>query len=193
MKGVKICSNSIQTMMIFLLIIISRLCLSIEASTCKPNGRIIGKKLKSGQCNRGEESNCCKPGKPYTTFKCSPQVSRHTKATLTLNSFEKGGSGGSASACDNNFHSDNTPVVALSTGWLNNHRRCLKKIVIFGNGKRVKALVVDECDSTKGCDAEHDFQPPCSNNIVDGSAAVWKGLGVPEKDWGELEVFWSDA
>ncbi|XP_004510831.1 kiwellin-1-like [Cicer arietinum] len=190
MKGIKICSNYIQTIL-FLLILISNFSLSIEASTCKPSGKI--KNLKTGQCNRAEESECCKPGKLYTTFKCSPKVSHHTKAILTLNSFEKGGSGGSASKCDNKFHSDKTPVVALSTGWFNNSKRCLKFVNIFGNGKMVKAKVVDECDSTKGCDSDHDFQPPCLNNIVDASAAVWKGLGVPEKDWGQMNVFWSDA
>jgi hypothetical protein len=111
-----------------------------------------------------------------------------------LNSFEKGGDGGSTSECDGKFHSDNTPVVALSTGWLKStQKRCLKKINIFGNGKKVKALVVDECDSTQGCDSQHDFQPPCLNNIVDASPAVWKALGVPQKNWGEMEVFWSDA
>ncbi|WJX92679.1 hypothetical protein P8452_74286 [Trifolium repens] len=191
MKGVKISSNSI----IFLLIIIvSTFCLSIEASTCKPSGRVRGKSFKSSRCNRADESECCKPGKIYTTFTCSPKVTKHTKATLTLNSFEKGGDGGSASECDGKFHSDNTPVVALSTGWLKStQKRCLKKINIFGNGKRVKALVVDECDSTQGCDSQHDFQPPCLNNIVDASPAVWKALGVPQKNWGEMEIFWSDA
>ena len=34
--------------------------------------------------------------------------------------------------------------------------------------------IVDECDSNNGCGAENAFQPPCDNNIVDGSIAVWK-------------------
>lgn len=54
-------------------------------------------------------------------------------------------------------------------------------------------MVVDECDSTMGCDDEHDYQPPCPNNIVDASRAVWEALGVPEGDWGELDITWSDA
>jgi len=66
-------------------------------------------------------------------------------------------------------------------------------ITINGNGKSVKAKVVDECDSTEGCDAEHDYQPPCQNNIVDASKAVCKALGVPQNDWGELDISWSDA
>jgi hypothetical protein len=44
-----------------------------------------------------------------------------------------------------------------------------------------------------GCDADHDYQPPCSNNIVDASKAVWTALEVPLNQWGEMEIHWSDA
>ena len=155
MKGVKISSNSIQTT-IFLLILVSTLCLSIEASTRKPRGKITEKRFKPGH--------------------------RHT-AILTLNNFEKGGDGGGPSECDNKFHSDKTLVVALSTVLFNHKKRCLKEITIFGNGRKVNAKVVDECDSRRGC----------KNNIVDGSAAVWKALGVPKNKRGEMDIFWSDA
>ncbi|CAN0908485.1 KWL1 [Linum grandiflorum] len=165
----------------------------VEAQQCKPSGYITGKTPPPGQCNRGEESDCCKKGKRYTTFTCSPSVTAHTKATLTWNSFEKGGSGGAPSECDNQYHSDDKPVVALSTGWFNNKSRCLNFINIHGNGKTVRAMVVDECDSRKGCDSDHDYQPPCPNNIVDASKAVWKALGVPEDNWGNLDIFWSDV
>ncbi|CAL5401018.1 unnamed protein product [Camellia sinensis] len=166
---------------------------SIEAQTCKPSGKLRGKKPPQGKCNTQNQSECCKEGKLYSTFTCSPPVSARTKALLTINSFQKGGDGGGRSACDNRFHSDNKPVVALSTGWFNKRQRCLNNIIIHGNGRSVKAMVVDECDSTLGCDADHAFQPPCPNNIVDASKAVWKALGVPEKDWGNLDVTWSDA
>jgi len=136
--------------MVILLILVSTLCPSIEASTRKPR-------------------------------RFRPEH-RH-KAILTLNNFEKGGDGGAPSECDNKFHSDKTLVVALSTVLFNHKKRCLKEITIFGNGRRVNAKVVDECDSSKGC----------KNNIVDGSAAVWKALGVPEKRRGEMNIFWSDA
>ncbi|PWA45551.1 rlpA-like double-psi beta-barrel domain-containing protein [Artemisia annua] len=56
----------------------------------------------------------------------------------------------------------------------------------------VKAMVVDECDSTMGCDADHDYQPPCPNNIVDASKAVWKALGVSEDNRGDLDITWSE-
>ncbi|KAK8718335.1 hypothetical protein V6N13_045572 [Hibiscus sabdariffa] len=153
---------------------------SVDAQTCRPSGTIRGKNPPPGQCNTENDSDCCKVGKLYTTYKCSPPVSSHTKATLTLNSFQAGGDGGGPSECDNQYHSDDDPVVALSTGWFNNKKRCLKYINIYGNGRSVRAKVVDECDSTMGCDSDHDYQPPCPNNIVDASKAVWKALGVPE-------------
>ncbi|XP_057780664.1 kiwellin-1-like [Salvia miltiorrhiza] len=161
--------------------------------SCKPSGTIKGTTPPPGECNQENDSDCCKAGESYTTYKCSPPVSGSTKAVLTLNSFQKGGDGGGPSECDNKYHSDDTPVVALSTGWYTGGSRCLKNIVISGNGQSVTAMVVDECDSTMGCDDDHDYQPPCPNNIVDASKAVWKALGVDEGDWGELDITWSDA
>ncbi|KAH8513734.1 hypothetical protein H0E87_006848 [Populus deltoides] len=103
--------------------------------------------------------------------------------------------GGGQSECDGRYHDDDTPVVALSTGWFSNKKRCHHHITINGNGRSVKALVVDHCDSTMGCDDEHGYQPPCANNIVDASKAVWKALGVNEKnkEWGWMDITWSDA
>ncbi|GLT28901.1 hypothetical protein SLA2020_038030 [Shorea laevis] len=175
---------------IFLLICFLFLCLCVEAQTCTPSGKTIGKKPPPGKCN--QEDECCVEGKPYTIYKCSPPVSGHTKATLTLNSFEAGGDGGGPSECDNQYHSNDDLVVALSTGWYSKGSRCLKFINVHGNGKTVRAKVVDECDSTVGCDAEHAYQPPCRNNIVDASKAVWKALGVPKNDWGEMDIYWSE-
>lgn len=83
-------------------------------------------------------------------------------------------------------------MVALSTGWLDHQHRCFENITIYANGRSVKAMVVDEDDSTKGCDPARDYQPPCPSNIVDASKAVWKALGVPSHDWGELDIYWSD-
>ncbi|CAI0445725.1 unnamed protein product [Linum tenue] len=156
----------------------------VEGQSCRPSGHITGITPPPGQCNQGEESDCCQKGKHYTTYKCSPPVTTTTKATLTWNSFEAGGSGGGPSECDNQYHSDDKPIVALSTGWFNKKSRCLNFINIHGNGNTVRAMVVDECDST---------MPPCPNNIVDASKAVWKALGVPESEWGDLDISWSDA
>ncbi|KAK6920138.1 hypothetical protein RJ641_016042 [Dillenia turbinata] len=177
------------------LIVVILLSSSLEgkAQTCRASGTIKGKKPPPGQCNRENDSDCCKQGKLYTTYRCSPPVSSHTKATLTLNSFEKNGDGGAPSECDNQYHSDDTPVVALSTGWYSHGSRCLKHIRINGNGKSAIAKVVDECDSTMGCDSDHDYQPPCPNNIVDASKAVWEALGVPSDKRGEMDITWSDV
>lgn len=108
-----------------------------------------------------------------------------TPAILTLNSFQKGGSGGGPSACDNEYHSDSTLVVALSTGWFDKGSMCGQFIKIMANGNSVKAKVVDECDSNRGC----------RDNIVDASKAVWKALGISQgsDNWGEMRVTWTDA
>ena len=185
----QVCSAALLFCFLFLV----AFCLTIQAQTCKPGGSIEGRKPPPNQCNQENASDCCADGKFYPIFKCSPGVTSSTKATLTLNSFQKGGDGGAPSECDSQYHSDDTPVVALSTGWYNNGNRCLHSINIHGNGKSVKAMVVDECDSTMGCDSDHDYQPPCANNIVDASKAVWKALGVPESDWGKMDIYWSDA
>nr|GEX25348.1 hypothetical protein [Tanacetum cinerariifolium] len=79
-------------------------------------------------------------------------------------------------------------VVALSTGWYKGGDRCHKYITINGNGRSVKAMVVDQCDFTMGCDVELDYQPPCPNNIVDASKALWKALGVYENNSGDLDI-----
>jgi hypothetical protein len=67
-------------------------------------------------------------------------------------------------------------------------------ITISANGKSTKAMVVDECDSVNGCDDEHAGQPPCRNNIVDGSPAVWAALGIKKSDpqYGQISISWSD-
>lgn len=179
--------------LVFLLII-----LALQSATsrsliqeCTSRGRIVGTNPPPGQCNKEDDSACCKQGQIYPTYTFSPQASGSTGATLTLNSFEKGKDGGAASSCDNQYHSDDLPIVALSTGWYSGGSRCQKSIMVNGNGNRVIAVVVDECDSTMGCDDEHDYQPPCGNDIVDASSAVWKALGV-QGGWGNITITWSD-
>ncbi|EHA8589326.1 putative ripening-related protein 2 [Cocos nucifera] len=112
---------------------------------------------------------------------------------MTINSFEKGKEGGGPSECDNKYHGDDKRVVALSTGWYHHGSRCGHNIRINANGKSVLAKVVDECDSVNGCDAEHDFQPPCPHNVVDASPAVWKALKIPDSQIGDYKITWSDA
>ncbi|KAL4591172.1 hypothetical protein LXL04_004123 [Taraxacum kok-saghyz] len=140
------------------LVLVGATSLEINAQTCKPSGGIHGRTPPPGKCNQQNNSDCCVKG-----------------------------DGGGPSECDNQYHDDDTPVVALSTGWYKGGDRCHKYITINGNGRSVKAMVVDECDSTMGCDGDHDYQPPCPNNIVDASKAVWKALGVSEDNWGDLD------
>ncbi|KAH0997079.1 hypothetical protein GBA52_020943 [Prunus armeniaca] len=103
------------------------------------------------------------------------------------------GDGGGASECDKRFHNNTERVVALSTGWFDKKNRCGKIIrITASNGKSVTARVVDECDSRNGCDAEHAGLPPCGNNIIDGSAAVWNALQL-NQDLGVVDVTWSMA
>ncbi|GMY10362.1 Ripening related protein family [Fagus crenata] len=144
--------------------------------------------------NNCQSSGTLKCGsKSYPQFKCSPPVTPSTQARLTLNDFSPGGDGGSPSECDDKYHDNSERVVALSIGWYDNGSRCGKMIrITASNGRSVMAKVVDECDSVNGCDAEHAGQPPCRNNIVDGSSSVWDALGL-NKDLGIVGITWSMA
>ncbi|KAL5720179.1 hypothetical protein ACHQM5_012867 [Ranunculus cassubicifolius] len=131
--------------------------------------------------------------KIYPTYTCSPNVTASTRAILNYNDFSEGGDGGSPSECDESYHEKNERVVSLSTGWYAGGSRCGKMITITAsNGRTSTAMVVDECDSRKGCDREHAGQPPCDNNIVNGSDAVWADLGL-DIDVGEVIITWSMA
>ncbi|EEF32953.1 Kiwellin, putative [Ricinus communis] len=163
----------------------------------------------NGQCNDDPDigSHICSAGgsdcqasgsmtcadKSYPTYTCSPPVTSATTAKLTLNDFSKGGDGGAPSECDEDYHDPTESVVALSTGWYNGGSRCGQMIRISAsNGRSTTAKVVDECDSRNGCDSEHAYQPPCRNDVVDGSDAVWGALGL-DKSLGIVDVTWSMA
>ncbi|PKA53102.1 Putative ripening-related protein 2 [Apostasia shenzhenica] len=158
---------------------------------CSPVGYLHG---QSHRCNTEHESECCKSGRRYPRYSCSPAVTGYgTKATMTINSFAEGGDGGGHSKCDRKYHGDDEMVVALSTGWYDGGSRCSKNIRIEANGRSVLARVVDECDSLHGCDSRHDFQPPCATDIVDASPAVWKALGMNGDDVGAYSITWIDT
>ncbi|KAJ6386777.1 hypothetical protein OIU78_016659 [Salix suchowensis] len=132
-------------------------------------------------------------GIPTPTYTCSPPESSSTGAKLTLNNFSEGGDGGAPSECDESYHAKTELVVALSTGWYAGGSKCGQMIrITAASGSSVTAKVVDECDSKHGCDSEHAYQPPCENNVVDGSDAVWEALGL-DKDKGVESVTWSMA
>lgn len=195
MKGVTNISKTTYILMLVGITLFLTICSShhVEASKCRRSGKERGKKHPSGSECDTEGELCCIEGKMYKVYKCSPRVTKRTNAYLTLKSFEEGGDGGSPSKCDNRYHPDDTPVVALSTRWFHSGSRCFNNITIRAKGRSVVVMVVDECDSSVGCDAEHDYQPPCANNIVFASRAVWKALGVSREDWGGLDITWSDA
>ncbi|KAM3399129.1 kiwellin-like [Capsicum galapagoense] len=141
-------------------------------NTCRPSGTV--------SCNS-----------IHPIYRCSPPVTSSTPAQLTLNDFSSGRDGGGASSCDNRYHDNSERLVALSTGWFAGGSRCDKMIRIrANNGRTVTAKVVDECDSTGGCDEEHAYQSSCKNNIVDGSIAVWRALGL-DTDLGVVPITWS--
>uniref|UniRef100_A0A453Q759 Uncharacterized protein n=1 Tax=Aegilops tauschii subsp. strangulata TaxID=200361 RepID=A0A453Q759_AEGTS len=142
--------------------------------------------LRPGKGHSCED--CCEAGKAYPTYRCSPPVvAGATRAIMTLNDFDEGGDGGDPSACDAVFHRNSERVVALSTGWYAGGSRCGDRIRIRANGRSVLAKVVDECDR------EHAFQPPCRNNVVDASQAVWDALGITGEEVGEYGITWSDC
>ncbi|XP_009757783.1 kiwellin-like [Nicotiana tabacum] len=151
-------------------------------------------------CNNSppDPNNCQPSGQvnchgTHPIYRCSPPVTGSTSAKLTLNDFSEGGDGGGPSKCDDQYHDNNERIVALSTGWYAGGSRCGKMIRIrANNGKSVTAKVVDGCDSTTGCDAEHGYQRPCKYNIVDASVAVWRDLGL-DTDTGVVPITWSVA
>ncbi|CAN6323650.1 unnamed protein product [Urochloa humidicola] len=164
----------------------------VSAATCHASGFIHG---TGRNCNRESGlDSCCIKGKHYPQFRCSPPVSAKTPAILTVNIFDNGEDETRMTSCDMRFHSDKELVVILSSGWqkLDGTNRCNKKIRVHANGRSVLAKVVDECDSVHGCDAEHSFEPPCRNNVLSASPAVWKALKLNESI-GELKVTWSDV
>ncbi|XP_037445368.1 putative ripening-related protein 1 [Triticum dicoccoides] len=181
-------SNAHKKMTMSCLVVLAlALAATVGAQECRRSGT-----LRPSEGHSCED--CCEAGKAYPTYRCSPPVvAGATRAIMTLNDFDEGGDGGDPSACDEVFHRNSERVVALSTGWYAGGSRCGDRIWIRANGRSVLAKVVDECDSLNGCDDEHAFQPPCRNNVVDASQAVWDALGITGEEVGEYGITWSDA
>lgn len=63
----KLSAYSKFVFVIYFFLIIAH-CLRVETKKCWPNGRLRGKKPPLGECNQGNDSDCCKEGKFYTTY-----------------------------------------------------------------------------------------------------------------------------
>ncbi|KAJ8506373.1 hypothetical protein OPV22_007259 [Ensete ventricosum] len=163
---------------------------SLTEPPCTASGYLRG---KSHSCNTENYSDCCKDGEMYPQYQCSPPVTSSTPAQMMIVSFAINGDGGGPGACDGQYHNDTEMAVALSTGWFDGGSRCNRNIRISANGRSVLAKVVDECSSVDGCKAEQNYTPPCPNNVVNASPAVWDAMGIPELQRGDYTVTWSDA
>lgn len=158
----------------------------IIVGTCHASGYI---ESKGGSCSVRNAASCCQAGQTYPQYNCSPPVTSATSAIMYKTSFAN-----TTAECQNKTYTDNDVVVTLSTGWYNGGSRCMRNITINGNnGNSVTAQVVGECDSVHGCDADKGNSPPCAENIVMASPAVWEQLGIPQSQSNELDITWSDA
>ncbi|KAI4978614.1 hypothetical protein ZWY2020_015367 [Hordeum vulgare] len=184
-------ARALATASIFLLVVLStsHIASSLRPGlgVCRASGYLPG---KSGNCEKSNDP-IARMARDTRSTTAADSATGDQKAVLTLNSFEKGKDGGGPSECDNAYHSDEEMVVALSTGWFKNMARCGHRIRVTANGKSVYAKVVDECDSVYGCDDDHNYEPPCANNIVDASPAVWNALGL-DQNVGMEDITWSD-
>uniref|UniRef100_M1AEA7 KiTH-2 n=1 Tax=Solanum tuberosum TaxID=4113 RepID=M1AEA7_SOLTU len=165
---------------------------NVGTKICKSSPPSVPSPTPTNTCRPSGTVNC---NGVHPIYRCSPPVTSSMPAQLTFNDFSRVArcyrDGGGPSSCDGKYHNNNERIVALSTRWFGGRSRCGKMILIrANNGKTVTAKVVDECDSTMGCDAEHAFQSPCKNNIVDGSITVWRALGL-DTDLGIVPVTWS--
>ncbi|XP_078160960.1 kiwellin-1-like [Carex rostrata] len=168
---------------------LNRAAIRILVGTCHSSGFLTG---KAGFCTTQNYADCCQTGQLYNQYRCSPPVTNTTNALLDVGGFSQGSDGGAPAECDGNYHEDTELVVALPTGWYDGGSRCLKKIIINGNGKSVLAKVVDECDSVNGCTADQNYEPPCPPNVINASPGVWNALGIPTSKM-EVPITWSDA
>ncbi|KAK1266493.1 hypothetical protein QJS04_geneDACA000320 [Acorus gramineus] len=116
----------------------------------------------------------------YPLYHCSPRITTNfTRASLTYNRLVGPGSVYAGPAkCDGIKYSESELVVSISTGWFSKGSHCGKKILIKSNyGMSVVAKVVSECNSHGGC--RRYFQPPCGNNVIEGTLSVYHALNLP--------------
>ncbi|GLJ06700.1 hypothetical protein SUGI_0045640 [Cryptomeria japonica] len=111
---------------------------------------------------------CRRVAASLTALQMLASVTNATAGSMSLNSLEERGD---IPYCDGRFHFNKELVVSLSTGW-------------YAGGGRCGSYV----------ETDHDYTPPCNNNDVDASPAVWKALGISNYNEGsEMNITWSDA
>ncbi|PWA77367.1 rlpA-like double-psi beta-barrel domain-containing protein [Artemisia annua] len=109
------------------------------------------------------------------TYKRSLLASTSATYNLAITDYEEGGDSGPA-ACDGNYHSNDLPIVSLPPNLYNDGQNCFKYIVIYYQQINQVAIVMDESDA---------------DNTIVASEAVWRAFGIPESEWGDLDVTWS--
>lgn len=185
-------SNNFPTLFFFLVLLLA-IFSSNEAQPCKPSGKIRGKKSPTGHCKYREWCWLLQTRPDLHYLQMFTKTFQTYKGCHVHRQFPERWWWWRGHQNVITSTTDDSPVVALSSRWFNHRSRCLSNITIYCNGSSVDAMAVGECDSTTGCDAKHDYCPPCPNNVVVASKAVWKALQAPLYKWGELNVFWSDA
>jgi hypothetical protein len=118
---------------------------------------------------------------------CAP--ARHggggTPAVMTVNGFQRGESGGGASACDDQFHSDGELIVALSTEWFARGRRCHRR-----SASRARATGVAPWRHASWTSATPTAGAATTSSTRRRRCGGPLGL---DTDVGEVPVTWSDA
>ncbi|KAK1267020.1 putative ripening-related protein 5 [Acorus gramineus] len=83
-------------------------------------------------------------------------------------------------------------VVSMSTGWFVRGDLCGRKVSITAiSGRRtVVARVVSQCNSVSGCRGLLGLKPPCGNNVIEGTRAVYMALGL-HPFGSDQSVYWT--
>ena len=122
--------------------------------------------------------SCAVSGRPTVT-EGKFELRQNVPATMTVNGFQQGETGGGPASCDGQFHSDDEFIVSLSSEWYAGGARCGKLIHIAGGANlHIIAKVVDEC---AGCD-----------NEVGASIRIWKNFNL-DPSVGQVDIKWSDV
>ncbi|KAI6702490.1 hypothetical protein NL676_011626 [Syzygium grande] len=183
----QVCSNIFILIVLFL----GSNHLGVEAQPCKPSGRFRGRKPPPKQCNLKIISNAAKkaastqPTGARLPFPIKPKTHKLStalkKAVMAV---------GDPSVIRSTIRIVLWWWLCRQGGWTTSTGA--SKILLSTLTEEVSRPWLWMRMTTKGCDPARDYQPPCPSNIVDASKAVWKALGVPSHDWGELDIYWSD-